>query len=236
MENNTIKLASNIALSIGLSAALISGATAAEINDKSSHSIGASISSFGPGLFYTYRLQDNLQIRSTLHGISDSEIDTDFNSTSYEGEIDSSSIGIILDWYPMSHSGGWKSKLFVSTGLMAVDTKYDGYAESELGGNLTIGETTVDAHSLNELHLTVENDEITPYFGIGWGNKYNGNSRFSFTSEIGLIYLNEFDVTLTKNDPNHLVNDSDLQIERKNILDDLEGVSGFVSIGMSYHF
>lgn len=200
----------------------------------SDHAVGGTLNPFGVGAFYTYKFSDSFHLRSTLVGASIDDGDVEFSDIDYEGDGDSSAVGLLVDWYPMSE--GWKRNIFISTGLYYYDVEFDGEAEAKLGSQLEIGNVSVDANQLNFLDLKVETQEVTPYLGVGWGNKPRGEKGFAFVTELGLTYLDTPDVSLAIGDPDGRVSAADLEAERKSIEDDLDGVSGFLSVGVSYHF
>lgn len=215
---------------------IVTSATADAL-EESNHSVGASINSFGLGASYTYKFRDNLHLRATLHGISSDDAEAEFSGIDYDGEVDSVAAGILLDWYPSTR--GWKRKLFISGGLMYVHTEFEGTAQAGLGESINVGGVQVNPGDIQSLDLKIKNEPQTvPYLGIGWNSKGNSEPGFAFVSEIGLIYLDDPDVTLAANDPDGVLSPTNLAAERRAIIDDGAdgGLSAFLSLGVSYHF
>ncbi len=220
-----------------LSTALFASAPAltAGSERQSAHALGSSLNSYGLGAFYTYKFDDRLHLRAALHGLAAEDVDAEFSGVDYEGDSDSAALGLMLDWYPLSV--GWKRKLFISAGVMAVEAEYDASAEAKLGEEFFVGGVAVNSNNLAGLDLNIEHErQVVPYIGLGWGNKTAGDSGFAWVTQIGLIHLDDPTVTLTANDPDGVLSEANLHAEREAIIDDEGGVSGFLSIGLSYHF
>ncbi len=226
------KSLSALAFSVAVSAT----AWAGDAPSHSKHAVGSSVNSFGLGVFYTYKLNDQFHVRGTLHGASADEIDTDISGIDYEGEFDTGAIGVLLDWYPLSTSQGWQRNLFVSAGVMSFDLDFNGSAQSGLGQDIVVGGARVSPGELQGLDVTIASDETVPYFGVGWGNKVRGDRGFSFVGEIGVLIADDPTVTLNALDPNGVLTAANIEAERSEILDESSDANGFVSLGISYHF
>ncbi|WP_086934009.1 hypothetical protein [Agarilytica rhodophyticola] len=201
----------------------------------SKHAIGTSLNNFGLGLFYTYKFNDNLHIRATAHGLSASLDDVEYSDTDYDGNDDSQAAGIMLDWYPVSK--GWQRNIFISGGLMYFDTEFEGSSSARLNDVVSIGNTSFINTRTSALNLKVEHEsQVTPYFGIGWGNKSRKERGFSFVTELGFIYMDDPKVTLTSNVSTTVLDSVELERERNDIIDEESGIFLFGSVGVSYHF
>jgi hypothetical protein len=119
---------------------------------------------------------------------------------------------------------------------MQYSIDYQGLAESELGGSLSIGNAIVPANNLDQLKVDFESDHVTPYLGIGWGNKVRKDRGFAFNADLGLISVEDPDVTLSAISNTGEIGSADLQREADDIIDDFGGVSVTGSVGVSYHF
>lgn len=217
-------------------ACLLSIAAHAEPDSSSKHAVGANLNNFGLGLSYTYKLNDQLHIRSTLSGLTFNEGDIEYSDIDYEGDLDSQAASVSLNWYPMSE--GWKRRVYISGGLSTSKQDFEGKATAKIGETLNIGGSQVSANSLQDLSLSIENEtDIAPFLSIGWGNKIAGERGFAFNGELGVIFLDDSSVNLTSA-PSGAIPVTALERERQDIIDEdaFGGTAGFVSIGLSYHF
>ncbi len=215
--------------------ALMSVIEATADDGNASHAIGLNLTSFGPGVFYTYKFNDNFHLRVTTNGIGADDGDIELSDIEYEGDFNSSAAGLMLDWYPLSQ--GWKRNIFFSAGLMYSDMDFEGSAKSKLNEEIRVGGTLVSPGDISSLDLKIESEEeINPYISIGWGNKISGRRGFAFVTEIGLMDITDPIVTLSANDPDGILNENDLETEKDAILDDFDGLDAFLSVGVSYHF
>lgn len=209
--------------------------TADESTKKSKHALGTSINTFGIGAFYTYKFNDNFHLRTTFHGLDADIDDIEYSDTDYDGDYESKSAGILLDWYPASR--GWQRNIFISGGLMFYDTEFNGSSSARLDDLVSVGNTSFRNPRTSALELNVKHeDEVTPYIGIGWGNKSRGERGFAFVAELGLIYMNPTKVQLRSFVSPDPVSLADLERETRDIIDEEQGIQGFGSVGVSYHF
>lgn len=210
--------------------------------DEVNYAIGGSAGSLGLGLsassttpFHIFP-GDKIQLRAVISGFEgDDEMDVSIAGIDYEAtDYSKSSLQGGVDWYPIQ-SSGWMNKLFISGGVIYQNDQASYSAENDKP--YTIGSTNVAPGDLDSFTADVERNDITPYISLGWGNKIDSTSGFSFQAEIG--------VALSSNDPavelqikglNHNVTAADLEEEKKNIQDDLGGVVGFASASITYHF
>ncbi len=206
----------------------------AQEDGRKGHAIGANVSFYGLGAFHTYRFNENWHLRSTINGGSIDDLELEISKTDYEGDADSAAAGIMLDWYPADK--GWQRKIFISSGIFYADTEYDACAERKPGKVINIGDARINSMDIESLNLKVENQQVVPYIGVGWGDKPRGDEGFAFVGELGLRYLSDPDVKLIANDPGNLLSAENLRKERKDIADDLGGFNAFASVGVSYHF
>lgn len=203
--------------------------------DDGKHAVGANINSFGLGVSYTYKFRDNLHLRTGYNGISVDDAELDVSGNDYEGDFDSDAFSVMVDWYPMDT--GWKRNVFVSAGLTTFDFEFKGSATGKFGEDIFVGSQAVSPGEIGSIDLSVENDQIAPYLGLGWGNRRKGTSGFSFVAELGVLLVDDADVNLSVTDSVGSLSAADLTVERNQIRDDFDsGIAGFASIGVSYHF
>ena len=205
-----------------------------ESSPDANHGVSLQTNQFGLGLYYHHKLNERWQVRGGFTGLEGNDIDTTFSDTEFNGNWDTSSIGVILDWFPMQR--GWAKNFFMSAGVLSVESEFRGKAETEIGGTVGIGGQTVLASEIDGLDLEVEHDQqFTPYIGVGWGNKIKDRG-FGLSAEIGLIHLDEPNVLLTINDPNGVVSGDNLRSEENDIAEKFSGTDAMISLNLHYHF
>lgn len=180
------------------------------------------------------REDDQLQSRFELFGGSaDAEDDLEFSDIDYKGDLSIGLAKATMDWYP--YSDGWARKVFFTGGL--VYSNLDIEADAELHKSFRIGDQQINPGDIQRLHLDIEHNPISPYLGVGWGNKIGDSTGWSFFVELGVgIPTSDPDFTLTLDDANNVVSAADLEKERRQLEDDLEGPFASGTIAVTYHF
>lgn len=196
----------------------------------------------GPGVGATFSIKNNLhfrnddqvQTRFELYGADiDDEDGIEISGIDYEGDIDLTTAKATMDWYPFNE--GWGRKVFFSGGLTYMNSEID--ADAELDKSFKIGAQQINPGDIQGLNVDIEQDPVSPYLGIGWGNKIGKESGFSFMVEVGVGFpTSDPDVNLTLTDANNVVSAADLAKEKKQLEDDLDGAFGMGSIAVTYHF
>ena len=220
------------AISVAALSALTATAIAAD--QSGDHAVGASLNTFGGGFFYTYKINDSLNVRATINGFDDDEQDIELSNIDYEGDLDTQSLGAMVDWYPIQR--GWAKHFFLSAGVLYYDFEYSGVAEATIGSSLSVGGNRLPISQLNNLSVDIEADATTPYLGIGWGNKIQKDRGISFVAELGIFSADDPDVMVFGSSVDGSLTQADLDREADDIADDLEGIGVFGSVGLSYHF
>jgi len=111
------------------------------------------------------------------------------NSVEFDIGIDLSSYTALLDWYVFNGS------FRLSGGIIAMDNKVD--LEARPTENIEIGDVDFTPDEVGYLYGSIENDEVVPYVGIGWGNPLTHHRRWGFTCDFGVAFTSSPDVTLT---------------------------------------
>jgi hypothetical protein len=213
------------------------------IKNAAQYSGGISIGLFGLGLSLSSKTDwslaagDQIQWRILASGIEgdfEGDDDVDFSGIDYnDGDFSMFSLQAGIDWYPVN--AGWADEVFLSTGLMYTDLKFNGTADNSK--TYFVGNTLVTPGDISSLKTETENTSVMPYVSLGWGNKITPEGGFNFHAEIGAaIPTHDSDVTLTVVDPGNFLNSSALAKEKKEIEDEIDGVMGFATATISYHF
>lgn len=230
--NRLIK--NTLLLSVVTSAVTLTAAPALQAQDAM-HETGITANSFGLGLFYGYQINDQWTIRGQISGMDGDDFELEFSDLDFEGEGDIGAASIGLDWRPFAE--GWARKVYFSGGLISGEADFNGDATAKIGDTISVGGATIAANGLNGLNLDIDYDQdITPYLGVGWRSKAAGEAGFAFTAEMGITDIDTPTVSLTADDPANLLTQANLDNERDKIRDDLSGISGYSSVGISYRF
>lgn len=221
-------------LILATSLLLLSGASQA-----ADYSAGATLGTGGVGATFSFKNNfslidnDQFQTRLSISGIGvDDTDDLEFSGNDYKGDLAISQTRALMNWYPFS---GVAKKVYFSAGVDYTTLDID--VTSEKGKDLKIGNTNYAASDNITLGLDVEQNPVSPYIGIGWGDRIGNDSGFSFVVEAGLLVpTSDADVTLSVTDPNNRVSAADIAKEKQKIEDDYSGVFASASVGVTYHF
>jgi hypothetical protein len=208
-------------------------------SQASDYSAGALIGSGGIGATvsfkntFSFREGDQIQTRFSMSGIGvDDADDMQFSGNDFEGDISISQTRATMNWYPFS---GAARKVYFSTGIDYSRLDVDANTKNDKG--VKIGNTTYAASDNISLDLDIEHKPVSPYIGVGWGDRIGSDNGFSFVVEAGLaVPTSNADVTLVVTDPNSLVTEADIATEKKQIEDSYNGVIASASVGVTYHF
>ena len=206
-------------------AAALAAATPAFAEETESFSLGswrfgAGVSTSGPTIEASYRVNDFWAIRG-FHGfgITDRKSKTRAGITYSEfSELKGTSLSV--DLYP------FRNRFRVSAGGIYKPAEYRGRASGTLEVGSNIYSTT--------LGLKIETDPvITPYVALGY--EWPLSRRVTFVSQIGAVYVESVNVTLT-NLGGDTVSVSDIGRERAQIGDAFDKVQPFASFSLMVQF
>lgn len=193
--------------------------------------IGAKAGTLGAGVEASVSLVPSLNLRLGANGFTYDFSDT-LDEIRYDAELELDTQSLILDWHPLGGS------FRVSAGLVRNGN------EASLSGvattGATIGDTFYSPADIGQISGAVTFDSTASYLGIGWGNAVGKNKRFGFSVDLGVLFQNSPDVTLSTN--GLLANDpgfqADLRQEEANIEADVEDFEAYpvISFGFSFRF
>ncbi|AFZ03054.1 hypothetical protein [Calothrix sp. PCC 6303] len=213
---------------------------AAQVSQQNSGwAITPEIGTLGVGASITKSLTPNLNGRVGVNTIS---LDVGGyrkreNEVEYDANLNLLNVSTVVDYHPFKNSG-----FRVTGGLVFNDNNVEGKARIrdntvfEYNGNQY---TNQDISSVKG-KVSFPNN-VAPYLGIGWGNAVKPGKRWGFSVNLGVMFTGSPKVDLDAN----IVNESlrsqivqDLQVEKKELEDDLEQLSIYpvLSLGVSYHF
>ena len=187
--------------------------------------IGLHAGTLGFGIDATYGITDSINIRGQYNTIGLDDDDTD-GGLNYNYDLDWNTYGILVDWHPFS--GGFR----LSAGYFINNNELTGTAS---GTNVEVGNTTYPGTV--GLKSAITFDSSAPYFGVGWGNATEKNSRLSFMFELGALLQGSPKVSLVETSAIG-VSQADLNVEAAQLQADISefDVYPVVTLGIAYQF
>ncbi len=214
----------------------ISAITLTTSSYAADYSTGIGLGSTGLGANFSLkndfklREEDQIQTRIQISGLkTDDAEELDFSGIDYDGKIDSKSARATMDWFPFNN------RFFLSAGIDYSNCDLSVKADSSKPYH--IGEQSVGVGDNVTTKLDIDDKGISPYIGIGWGNRIGEDSGFSFLAELGvLVPTGDPDVSLTVIDPGNKVSAANINAEKKQIENDVDGATAVASVAVMYHF
>jgi hypothetical protein len=157
--------------------------------DTGRFAVSGKASTLGLGGEFTAGVTSNINARVGLNAL-DVDVEEEIEDVEFDMGIDLSSFSALADWYVFNGS------FRLSGGIIAMDNEVDLEARGLSGETVEIGDVTYDWDDVGILHGTIENDEVAPYVGIGWGNPLTTDRRWGFTCDFGVAFTSSPDVTL----------------------------------------
>jgi hypothetical protein len=112
-------------------------------------------------------------------------------TTSYDADLRYRTIDALIDWHPMRNS------LRLTGGLVFNNSNIDLRARPSAAGVFRFSGNTYPVSDIGEVEGTIDYRRVAPYLGIGWSNDRAGDKGgWSFTSDVGVMFLGRPDVTL----------------------------------------
>lgn len=206
--------------------------------------IAAKASTLGLGLEADYIISDTLSVRVQVNQY-DYDDTFDEDGIEYEGALELSSVGALVDWHPFG--GGFR----ISAGGFNVDNEISGVGSGV--GTYQIGdeEYTVDVGDTLQVTSTMTlGDGFKPYLGIGWGHSPANTGGLLLSFDVGILFQGSPEVDLdargTAEDPFGNPVDfstdptvqAEVRKEERNLEDDLKEFDLYpvVSIGIGWRF
>jgi len=214
--------------------------------------VSAKAGTLGLGLEADYKINEDFNIRFQANAYN-YEDDFEEDGIDYDGEIDLSAAGIILDWRP------FQSTFRISAGLYNNGNKLVGKA-TDIGNEIyDIGDEEYRSVIGDPLVIdaNIELGKGTAgYLGVGWGNAEPSGWMFSF--ELGVLFTGKPDVSIdargsavvlvngieqqfsVSDSSNPLVQElnENIRIEESNLEDDISDFEMYpvITFGIGYRF
>ena len=153
--------------------------------------VGAKVGTLGYGADFSVTLTKTINARLSLTTLSiDTQTETvtvgdstNQGTINATADIDFGSSALLFDWHVFDGT------FHLTAGLMKADVSAD--LRGILNDEFTINGQTVTVNDISGPitgNITVS-DSYKPYIGIGWGRKAAADSGFSFSAELGVVYV-----------------------------------------------
>lgn len=204
---------------------------------KSGFAIVPEVSTLGLGGHLVRKITPRLNGRVGFNTIG-FDFDIDDTDADFEGDLSLSNVSTIIDLHPFKNSG-----FKLSGGLIFSSNTVEGTANTDQ--TIEIGNQIFNASELGSVDADIDiTNNVSPYFGLGWGNAVGVNKGLGFWFNAGVLFGGSPDVDVTPNIaagvPAALVAEINAAAEEEEA--ELEDEIGFldfypvVSLGLSYQF
>jgi len=210
----------------------LSALTAAQTSFAEGVGLSMKASTLGLGLELSGGLSEKVNMRLGVNYFKFSK-ELEKDGINYDFDLKLNSFTALMDWHMFD--GGFR----LTGGAILDKNKLDGNALPASAYN--IGTDTFSAEEVGQLSGHVNFRDLSPYLGIGWGNAVRGDSNWTFTADLGVIFTGSANVDLLStggslsNNPDFL---AEIAREEQNVSDDIGFFKYYpvISLGMSYRF
>jgi len=156
--------------------------------DTGRYAVSAKTSTLGLGGEFTTAVTSNINARVGINALDVDFDDVEIEDVEFDLGVDLSSYSALVDWHVFDGS------FRISGGIISIDNDID--LEARPTENIEIGDVYFTPAQVGSLYGSIENDEVAPYVGIGWGNPLTHHRRWGFTCDFGVAFTSSPDVTL----------------------------------------
>jgi len=202
--------------------------------------VALKVGTLGLGIDYSIPVDNDFSVRFNLNGATYSEDDITVDNIDYSGELNLFTVGALLDYYPYE-----ENTFRLTGGAYYNGNNFKGSSRPTIYRDIKIGENSYNANVIAKLDADLDFNPISPYIGIGWGNKTTVQKGWGFSLDIGVLYQGEAEVNLTP-DINPLLRGTfveteinrNIEKESKQIIEDIQGYTFYpvIMMGASYKF
>ena len=179
--------------------------------DTGRYAVSGKASTLGLGGEFTTAIKPDINVRVGYNMLDIDFDDEEIEDVEFDVGVDLSSFTALLDWYVFNGS------FRLSGGFISMDNEID--LKARPTENIEIGDVYFTPDEVGYLYGSIENDEVVPYVGIGWGNPLTAGRRWGFTCDFGVAFTSSPDVTL---DARCGSNPPELDDELAKQIDDIE--------------
>lgn len=193
---------------------------------------GVKIGTLGPGVEAVGYLTENLNLRLAGNYIS-LNLDGSVDDINYDADLRLASLEALLDFHPFENG-------FRITGGVVLNNNEIELKGSSDNETIDIGDATYPSSAVGELVGKATFDEVVPYLGLGFGNAVADDVNFTFSFDIGILFMGSADVTLDAtgslaDDPAFQSELSKEEDDAQDIADDIK-IYPVLSFGVCYYF
>lgn len=198
-------------------------------SDNKRFAMGVSGGLRGLGFDATLKLTDKLNLRGTYTSYEFDETYEE-DGIDYDGELELSTTGLMLDFYPFSGSFRF------SVGYLNNGSELTAFAEAS-NGFIDINGVSYDI-SDEWVQSDLEWDSSTPYVGIGFGNPLGKGSNWTLSLDVGVMLTDEPTATLTASENLTLIPgfNENLEAEEASLNEDLGEFDMFPVFQLGLHY
>lgn len=185
--------------------------------------------SLGTGIGASFQLTGNLNVRAGINSgdfeIIDIEDDEGLNYDNPTFEFDNQYA--FIDLYPSS-----RGNFRVTLGLVQNNNEITASATVDSSGQF-VGNT--EAPPNTSVHGRISFEGTSGYAGIGWGNAFGPNEGFYLGIDLGVMSQDpRVDVVVI--DDTNTISDEDVEQERQDLEDELDGVDLWPVVNVNFGF
>jgi hypothetical protein len=151
--------------------------------------IGGGIGTTGGKIEAEYQTLPGLVLRGGYNYFQYGAPDGTYDTVSYSGDLDLSTIGAFLDWHPLGGS------FMLTAGGYIGDKQLD--LVSGQASTYTIGGQTFASAQTGELRFKGNLEKNAPFVGLGWDTTYAGDGHWGVKFIAGAMFTGKPDITLT---------------------------------------
>lgn len=145
--------------------------------------VAGAVGTTGVGFHATMPINPSLNARVGLGylGYSHSGSTSDMD---YDLDLKANTYDALLDWYPRKDSN-----FRITGGLSYNGNKIDVHARPNAAGVYTLQGNTYQASDVGSVTGKVDFNKVAPYLGIGWGRPSKNEKGWSFSSDVGVLFM-----------------------------------------------
>ena len=143
--------------------------------DTGRYAVSGKASTLGLGGEFTTAVTSNINARVGINTLDIDFDDQEIEDVEFDLGVDLSSYSALVDWHVFDGS------FRISGGIISIDNDID--LEARPTENIEIGDVYFTPAEAGTLYGSIENDEVAPYVGIGWGNPLTHHRRWGFTCD-----------------------------------------------------
>jgi hypothetical protein len=197
--------------------------------DTGKYAVSGKASTLGLGGEFTTAIKPDINVRVGYNMLDIDFDDEEIEDVEFDVGVDLSSFTALLDWYVFNGS------FRLSGGLISMDNEID--LEARPTEDIEIGDIHFAPDEVGYLYGSIENDEVVPYIGIGWGNPLTAGRRWGFTCDFGVAFTSSPDVTLdARGGSNPPELDEELAKEKADIEDFFDDFELYPVIALNFFY